>query len=787
MFAILKKELTLFFSTAMGYLVSSIFLVITGLFLWVLDTDFNLLNAGFADLNAFFFLAPWVFIFLIPAITMRSFSDEMNAGTMEILKTTPLSTWDIVWGKYTGAFILSLLTLIPTLVYVYSIYSLSSPQGNIDLASLLGAYVGLLCMLSTYVAIGVFSSTLSSNQIITFITAISLTLFLYMGFDAIASLFPNYAIGLQKFGMFVHYKSIGSGVLDSRSLLYFLSLSGFFLVLTKHQISKKISVKQLATYTALLLALNIVSSHYYTRIDFTEDQRYSLSSTSKSILEKITKPLLITVYLKGDFPAEFKRLQLETAQFLEELTAANHLITTVFIDPTDQLEKLVQTGLKASRLQVQENGKVSEVVMLPWAVIKYGGKRENIALLKDSHFNSQEQQLENSVQHLEYAFANALLHLTHTKSKKIAILKGNGELEDVYLADFLGSLKASYRLAPFTLDAVQDSPEKTLAQLLDFDAVIIAKPTLYFSEKEKYVLDQFICQGGKTLWLIDNVQASLDSLMTSGEAMVFPRDLNLTDLLFSYGVRIQQNLVQDLYSSKITLATGNIGNQTQFDQFLWNFNPLVKSPLNHPITHNIEPVNLRFVSSIDTLKNEVKKTILLQSSALSKTVGTPRLISLNSLATPPNPETFTKRGIPVAVLLEGRLKSAYKRRVKPFPYAGHIDDSSPNKMIVISDGDIIANEVRNGKPQELGQNKWTQEIYGNKEFLLNALNYLLDDTGLIQIRSKEISLKYLDKQQAFENRTYWQTLNMMVPLLLLALFGGVFWQVRKRKYHYKNK
>jgi len=782
MFAILKKELTLFFSSAIGYLVISIFLLITGLFLWVFNSDFNLLNAGFADLNSFFFLAPWVFLFLIPAITMRSFSDEINAGTIEILKTKPLSTWEIVLGKYLGAFTLSLIAILLTFVYVFSIYKLSSPVGNIDMASLIGSYVGLFFMLSTYVAIGIFASTISSNQIITFIIAIALILFLYSGLDAFANLFPTLELSIQKFGMLAHYKSIGSGVIDTRSIIYFVSISGFFLLITKHKIAKNISAKQLVSYFALLVSFNIVSSNYYTRFDFTADQRYSLSSTSKAIVEKIKSPVLIKVYLKGDFPTEFKRLQLETAQFLEELTAENNFISVVFIDPTDSLDALVKTGLKASRLQVQENGKLSEVVMLPWAVVSYNNKTEKIPLLKDSHFNSQEQQLENSVQHLEYAFANAFHNLTSKKSKKIAILKGNGELDDVYIADFLRSIKSNYHLAPFTLDSVKNAPEKTLQQLLNFDAAIIAKPSIYFSEKEKYVLDQFICQGGKTLWLIDNVQAELDSLMTTGESMVFPRDLNLTDLLFSYGVRIQHDLVQDLYSSKITLATGNIGNQTQYDQFLWHFNPLVKSTINHPITHNIEPVNLRFTSSIDTLSNDLKKTILLQSSPLSKTVGTPRLVSLNSLASPENPKTYTKKGIPLAVLLEGNIKSGYKQRVKPFIYDEHRDDSPLSKMIVISDGDIISNGIANGKPQELGLNKWTQETYGNKEFLLNAINYLLDDSGLIHMRSKEVSLRYLDKQKAFENRTYWQVVNILVPFLILTLFGIVFWQVRKRKY-----
>ncbi len=784
MFAIFKKELTLFFSSAIGYLVISIFLIISSLFLWVFNTDFNILNAGFADLNSFFFIAPWIFSFLIPAITMRSFSDEISAGTIEILKTKPVSAWGIVGGKYLGALTLAFIALIPTFVYIYSIYTLSSPLGNIDTASLIGSYIGLFFMTSTFTAIGVFSSTLSDNQIITFIAAISIILFLYAGVDAFANLFPTLEISIQKLGMLAHYKSIGSGVLDTRSIIYFLSLSFFFLLLTKQQITKSSSSKQRIGIIALLLSLNIVSGNYYKRIDFTSDQRYSLSETTKNILKKITKPIRIKVYLKGDFPTEFKRLQLETSQYLEELSSANELICFVFINPTDSLESLVKSGLKASRLQVQENGKISEVVILPWAVITYNNKTEKISLLKDSNFNSQEEQLENSVQHLEYAFSNALHNLTSKKSKKIAILKGNGELDDVSIADFLRSLKPNYYLAAFTLDSVKNSPVKTLEELSEFDALIIAKPSIRFSEKEKYVLDQFICQGGKTLWLLDNVNAELDSLLHTGESMAIPRDLNLTDLLFSYGVRINHDLVQDLYSSKITLATGNIGDKTQFDQFLWNYNPLAKSSINHPITNNIEPVNLRFCSSVDTLQNNIKKTVLLASSKLSKIVGTPHLLSLKSLSKPPSIKEFNKKEIPLALLLEGTFNSGYKQRIKPFKYSNNLEKSIPSKMIVISDGDIIANDVKNGKPLALGLDSWTQESYGNKEFLLNAVNYLLDDTGLIQIRSKEIALRYLDKQKSFENRTYWQIVNTGVPLLIVILFGLLFQQIRKRKYRY---
>jgi gliding-associated putative ABC transporter substrate-binding component GldG len=337
-------------------------------------------------------------------------------------------------------------------------------------------------------------------------------------------------------------------------------------------------------------------------------------------------------------------------------------------------------------------------------------------------------------------------------------------------------------LAPFTLDSVAKSPEKTLEKLTDYDLTIIAKPTERFTKEEKFTLDQYIMNGGKTLWMVDQVHAELDSLFETGESLAYPRDLNLTDLLFSYGVRINSNLVQDLYSSKIPLATGNVGNQTQYNQFLWNYFPAVQSANNHPINKHIEPVNLKFVNSIDLLKNDIEKTVLLQSSPLSKISGTPSIVSLKSISQQVKKEEFNKKNIPLGVLLEGDFKSAYENRVMPFKLANNKNISSENKMIVIADGDIIANQVTRGIPEKLGVDKWTGQQFGNKEFLLNAVNYLLDDAGLLDIRSKTINLKMFDREKAYEERSFYQTLNIALPLLLLAFFGFVFNYIQKRKY-----
>ena len=531
-----------------------------------------------------------------------------------------------------------------------------------------------------------------------------------------------------------------------------------------------------------ILLINFISSKIYKRFDLTEDSRYTLSDATKSIVKNLKDNITIKVYLQGDFPAEFKRLQIETKQHLEELQALNKNIKFRFINPTEIAQKLINNGLEPSRLQVQESGKLSEIVIFPWAVVSSKNNTENISLLKDVFSNSQDEQLESSIQNLEYAFANAIHKITSKKSKQIAIIKGNGELNDIYIASFLQKLKEYYFLAPFTLDSVTNQPQKTLKDLSEFDLAIIAKPTEKFTETEKFTLDQFIMNGGKTLWLIDNVQAELDSLMQTGEMLAFSRDLGLTDLFFNYGIRINTDLIIDLNSSEITLATGNIGNNTQFSQFQWNFHPLINSINNHPINNNIKAVNLKFANSIDTLKNKIKKTILLQSSPLSKLIGTPSIVSLKIITQQQNPSEYRNGNKPIAVLLEGTFKSTYSGRVKPFKIVNNKDKSIDNKMVVISDGDIIANKISKGQPLELGINKWTNQRYGNKEFLLNTVNYLLDDTGLINIRSKTVKIDFLNKQKAYKETRKWQLINILFPLVLLTIFGLIYSYLRKKKY-----
>ncbi len=531
-----------------------------------------------------------------------------------------------------------------------------------------------------------------------------------------------------------------------------------------------------------IFVLNFLGNTFNKRFDLTQDQRYTLSKETIDIVENIEQPITIKVYLQGDFPAEFKRIQTETNQFLEELSAINDNIKFRFVNPISNAKELIKKGLQPSRLTVQEDGKMSEAVIFPWAIIQYNDKSENVSLLSNTTAKSQEDQLEKSIENLEYEFTNALHKITSDKVKKIAILKGNGELEDINLYSFLKELGAYYKLAEFTLDSVEVNPQKTLNDLSQYDLSIIAKPTKTFTEQEKLTLDQYIINGGKTLWLIDNVNAEMDSLMVNGKSLAFNRDLNLTDLLFNYGVRINYDVTKDLKSSTIRLASGNTGNKTQYQDFQWLYFPLVISSNNNPITTNLDPILLKFPSTIDTLKNNISKTILLQSSPNAKAIGTPTNISLNEIATEPNKEEFNNANNIFGVLLEGNFNSAYAKRIKPFDIKNFKDVGKANKMVVISDGDIIANETFRGEPIPSNKDKWTGQPYGNINFLLNTTHYLLDDSGILKLRSKNLQIHFLDKEKAFQERTFWQMFNVILPLAILAVFGFVFNYLRKRKY-----
>ena len=557
--------------------------------------------------------------------------------------------------------------------------------------------------------------------------------------------------------------------------------------------NKSKALKQLGIVFLAIIVINLISNFFFKRFDLTQDKRYTLSETTLNIIKDVESPLYIEVYLEGNFPPEFKRLQNETKQLLEEFTAYNSNIIFNFKNPIEKEETRVEKmkefyakGMQPLSITVEDKGKQSQEVVFPWAQATYGDKFTKVALLKNLMGASTEQKVISSVQHLEFGFAEAINKISKEKQKKIAVIKGNGELIEPFMADFLRTVKESYYIGPFTLDSVAKQPTQTLEALKKYDLAVIAKPTEGFTEEEKQVLDQFIMNGGKTLWLLDEVTADMDSLTTSqsGTILATQRNLNLTDMFFKYGIRISPLLVKDEYGTPIKLLTGREGSETQEQEFNWRFSPFVYPTSTHPIVKNMEGIKFEFASPIEILKNDIKKTVLLSSSEYSKTIGTPTPISLDMVTEETTPEEYEGKGLlPVAVLMEGKFKSMYQNRVLPFKDNSFQATGKDNKMIVISDGEVIKNKLNtDGEPYELGFDNRVGALYGNKEFLMNCVNYLLDDNGLINIRSKDVDLPLLNKEEVYKNYTTAQMVTVGLPIVILAIFGFLFTFLRKRKY-----
>ena len=555
---------------------------------------------------------------------------------------------------------------------------------------------------------------------------------------------------------------------------------------------KQKSLQSFLGIAIALIVINIASDFLFHRFDLTADKRYTLSETTKTILNNISEPLFIDEYLEGNFPPELRKLQTETKQLLEEFQAQNKNIHFVFVDPladenvaVQMAEQLFANGMKPINITVNDKGKQSQEMIFPWAVATQGDNNSKIQLLKNAMAASTEDKVASSVQHLEYAITEAIYKVSSEKSKKIAIIKGIGEPDDIYIADFLRTVKDSYFIAPFTLDSVAMNPEKTLNDLKGYDLAVITKPTQPFTDEQIQVLDQFVMNGGKSIWLLDQVHAEMDSLYNkSGEMLVMPKDQSLGAMLFKYGVRINPDLVKDEMGSPIKLAIGQQGSETVYETFNWKFAPYSVSFSTHPIVKNIDGVKFDFANSIDTLQNDIKKTVLLTTSPYATKVGTPTIIGLaQTIQEQTDPAQKPQPVIPLAVLLEGNFTSVFKNRIIPFKMDGYLTDGKPNKMIVISDGDIIKNQLdQEYQPMELGYDKWTNTLYGNKEFLINAVNYLLDDNGLIHLRTKEVKLPLLDKEKVYKDYSTIQTIIVALPLAVLAIFGLLFTYFRKKKY-----
>jgi len=552
------------------------------------------------------------------------------------------------------------------------------------------------------------------------------------------------------------------------------------------------SLTELGLVLGLLILLNLILTNYFFRIDLTSEKRYSLSESSKNLATKVDDVMFVKVYLEGEFPAGFKRLRQSTKEMLDEFAAyTNGKLQYEFVDPfenadakkaNDILQELGEKGLQPTNVQIKKDDESTQKLIVPGAVFYYKGKEVPVNLLKAQFGQGPEEVINESIELMEYEIANVLRKCVETKAKQVAFIDDHGELERWDVADASNELKEFYAVTRIPL-AVQ-----TPQSLMKNDALIIAKPSMPFSEYEKFLLDQFVMHGGKILWLLESQIADMDSLGKGAMFMTGSYDLNLDDMLFKWGVRINPNMVQDLQCNAIPILS-TLRNGTPQQKLLpWMFFPVTAPPQQnaHIIVKGIDPVFFQFASSIDTTSNkEVKKTILLTSSPYSRTVGAPVKVDLNMARTQPDPSMFAAGNVPMAVLLEGKFNSLFQyrqgARTDALPYKPSIDNG---KMIVVSDGDVIRNQRKQstGEIFPLGYDRYTNQQFGNKRFLLNCMDYLCDDSGIIEVRAKEIKLRLLDKGKIKSERLKWQIVNMLVPIVLILIFGLTNKIIRKRKY-----
>lgn len=548
----------------------------------------------------------------------------------------------------------------------------------------------------------------------------------------------------------------------------------------------KKNLKYIIPAIVLLLGAFGVFSH---RFDLTKEKRYTLSDATIATLKSVQEPLTIDVYLEGDFPANFKQLQNETKFILEEFRKVNPKIDFKFIDPIAtkmSQDTLMAMGMQPSMLPDMKDGKVTNIVLFPYAALKYKGYGSSIPLIISQSGIDASEQLTKSIESLEYNFASNIKSLTAEKRKNIGVLINQDELRPGEFRGFMDMALQNYNAGPVIPVNKKELTMQDIPNLKRMDALVIAKPRKSFTDTEKIILDQYIMNGGKTLWMIDAVNAEMDTLMTKRKLMAYPIDINMTDFFFNYGVRINPSLVKDFQKSAlIRVQAGEVSGNPIYNNFMWPYFPLGINENKNPISRNINPVKFEFPTSIDTLgRKNIKTNVLFESSERTTLKSVPNYVELSEMANLDSLSMMEKPTTPkiFAVSLEGKFNSAYATRSEKNSFPNFKNNSSDNKMIVIADGDVGRNQTMKGQPLPLGADILTQQQYGNDQFLRNCLDWLLDDSNLIDLRNRNIEARLLDKRRIDEEKNNWQWFNLLTPLAILGLLGGIFYWFRKKKF-----
>lgn len=544
----------------------------------------------------------------------------------------------------------------------------------------------------------------------------------------------------------------------------------------------------------IIVLVLIFTKTLYFRIDLTEEGRYSLSDASKDLVAEISEPLTVKLYLDGDLDANMLRLRRSTEDLVRELNmyASEQLVienynpnsATTDEERYAEYAELEERGLRGMSVTIRERGgKMSEQVIFPWAEVCSSRDTMAICLMQPSSQKSGEVAVNNAIADLEYLFVDAIRVLNRKEIRKVAFIEGHGELAEEYTYDASGALSRYFQVdrGVIGIDAsVLDS----------YDAIIVAKPMTAYSESDKFIIDQYIMRGGRVLWLLDGAQMSNDMLAEGGATPLIELDVNLNDMLFRYGVRLTPTVVEDMQCAYMPVNVARPGEEPRFEPIPWFYMPLLQGSPYHPITKTLQAVKADFASGIEIVGDTagVRKEVLLITSNASHVNMAPTEIDVMDAINIEPKEYFTTQYVPIAVALEGKFESIYKHRMAP---AGVnvdkiIDKSEPTRMVVVADGDIIRNDIEQHREGlmlvPLGYDRVTRQTHGNKDFIVNAMLYLTDDEGVMQLRNRRIDLRLLNRAVVDSQRDMWMWINTLLPVVLLAIFGGIFFWIRKRKY-----
>jgi ABC-2 type transport system permease protein len=796
MLTLFRKEVAGFFSSLTGYIVMIVFLLANSLIMWIMPGQWNLLDSGYAGLDPLFVLSPWIFLFLVPAVTMRLFSEERRAGTIELLWSRPVTDGAVIYGKFLSSVFLVLLALLPALVFVISVWVLGETPGNLDRGGTAGSFIGLLMLAAVYSAIGLFASSLTSNQVISFIFAAVISFIMFRGFDSLAMLpgLSSLAGEVSSMGINEHYRSISRGVLDIRDIAWFLFVTVLFCEAARISLRRSRIVKPLSII-AVTGALCVLVSLIHIRADLTEDRRFTLAEPTRKILRELDSEVKVDVYLDGELPIAFRKLRRSVEQYLDEFRiTSGRKIKYEFINPSgssDRAERdrfhseLMNRGLNPVNVMASDGeGGRTQKRIFPSLTVTSGETVIPVNFLRNNPTLPAETNLLHSTEGLEYEIIQAIATATADTVHTVAFIEGHGELDEIFVADLTLELAKFYNIDRGVIGGRPGAIDK-------YAAIIIAAPQKPMDEKDKYVIDQYIMNGGRVLWLAEEVTVNADSLV-AGSTVALYEPLTISDMLFRYGARINPVIVQDADCMLIPLKVTNPGGEAQYVPTPWVYYPLLRPSQEHPITRNLNRVMSQFAGTVDTVGRDpgVRKSILLATSPDARTVMPPMLISLEEADETVPDAMFNAGPLPVAVLLEGTFSSVFVNRMAASimgdPGLVTVTESKPTKMIVIADGDIIRNEITweggNPEPLTLGLDRYTMQTFGNKDFLVNCVNYLVNDNGLIEMRSRELKPRLLDQARIRSQRSLWQVVNTLVPVLIIILAGVVYSALRRRHY-----